>query len=78
MKLVYASQDGAGPSYEIDADRHGSYTIRYEGTVVKRVTALPNYLGRPKWGSRQLEIDAIEDGKNAIEMFKTEQVRPVS
>ncbi|MEJ8840155.1 hypothetical protein [Ramlibacter sp. AN1133] len=67
MKVVYVSQNGAGPSYEIEADRHGSYTIRSGGAVVKRVTALTQYMGRPLWGTRKLELAAIEEAKAAIE-----------
>ena len=67
MKVVYVSQQGAGPSYEIEADRHGSYTIRHEGAVVKRVTAVTHYLDRPLWGSRKLERKAIEEAKALID-----------
>jgi hypothetical protein len=67
MKVVYVSQQGTGPSYEIEADRHGSYTIRRDGTVVKRVTAVTNYFGRPFWGSRKLEQAAIEEAKAVID-----------
>lgn len=67
MKITYVSRGGTGPEYEIDADRHGNYTITLGGKVVKRVTSVTNYLGKPKWGSRKLERDAIEDAKNAID-----------
>jgi hypothetical protein len=67
MKLVYVSMGGSGPAYEIEADRHGSYTIRHEGRVVKRVTAVTRYVGRPRWGSRELELAAVEEAKSAIE-----------
>ena len=67
MKITYASQGGSGPSYEIEADRHGSYTIRHEGRVVKRVTAVSSYVGRPRFGSRKLELAAIEEAKSVIE-----------
>jgi hypothetical protein len=71
MKITYVSKAGTGPAYEIEADRHGNYTITMGGRVVKRVTSISNYLGRPRWGSKKLELDAIEDAKNAIESFKT-------
>jgi hypothetical protein len=71
MKVSYTRQDGAGPTYDIQADRHGNYTITLQGKVVKRVTALSSYLGKPRWGSRQLEADAVEDAKNSIESLKT-------
>lgn len=71
MKITYASNDGAGPTYEIEADRHGNYTVTIGGRVVKRVTSITNYVGKPKWGSKKLEQDAIEDAKLAIETFKT-------
>lgn len=67
MKVEYASQGGSGPVYEIEADRHGSYSIRREGVVVKRVTSLTNYPGRPRWGSRQLELAAIEEAKALVD-----------
>lgn len=67
MNIAYVAQSGNGPTYEIEADRHGSYTIRHEGRVVKRVTSLPRYVGRPRWGSRKLELAAVEEAKAAIE-----------
>jgi hypothetical protein len=67
MKLTYISHGGSGPAYEIEVDRHGSYTIRQDGKVVKRVTSLRQYLGRPRWGSRELELAAIEEAKAVIE-----------
>ena len=67
MKINYASLGGHGPSYEIESDRHGSYTVRYEGRVVKRVTAVSNYVGRPRFGSRKMELAAIEEAKAAID-----------
>lgn len=67
MKIAYASQDGTGPEYEIEADRHGSYTITQAGRVVKRVTAVSNYVGKPRWGSKKLELSAIEDAKSVVE-----------
>jgi len=73
MKEVYVSQNGAGPSYEIEADRHGSYTIRRGGTVVKRVTALTRYVGRPLWGSRKLALAAIEEARAAIEAHHAQE-----
>lgn len=69
MKLTYASSSHPGVEYEIEADRDGNYTIRSNGKVVKRVTALTDYLGKPKWGSKSLEQKAIEDAKRAIDAF---------
>jgi hypothetical protein len=70
MKTEYTGGHGAGPTYDIEADRHGNYTIRLEGKVVKRVSALPQYLGKPRWGSSKLEADAVRDAKLAIEGFR--------
>ncbi|GAB3772224.1 hypothetical protein GCM10028796_42460 [Ramlibacter monticola] len=67
MRVTYVSKGGTGPAYEIEADRHGSYTIRCEGRVVKRVTAVSSYVGRPVWGSKKLQLAAIEEAKAAIE-----------
>lgn len=69
MKIEYATRDGAGPIYEIETDRQGSYTIRQHGKVLKRVTALTNYVGKPRWGSRKLETVAMEEAKAAIDAF---------
>jgi hypothetical protein len=70
MKISYSGNGGAGPSYEIEADRHGNYTIRTGGKVVKRVSSITSYVGKPKWGSKKLEQDAIEDAKAAIDALK--------
>ena len=67
MKVTYTALDGSGPSYEIEADRHGSYTIRCGSRVVKRMTAVTNYFGKPRWGSRKLELAAIDEAKAAID-----------
>jgi hypothetical protein len=67
MKIAYDTVGGHGPTYEIEADRHGNYTIRCEGKVVKRVTSVSSYVGRPRWGSRKLELAAIEEAKAMIE-----------
>lgn len=67
MRLTYTPQSQPGTEFEIEADRHGSYAIRLNGKVIRRVTALPDYLGKPKWGSRRLEAGAIEDAKRDIE-----------
>lgn len=66
MKIAYETNDGSA-AYEIEADRHGSYTIRADGRVVKRVTSVTSYLGRPRWGSRKLERTAIEEAKALID-----------
>jgi hypothetical protein len=68
MKIMYAANEGAGPQYEIETDRQGSYTIRQEGRVVKRVTSVTTYFSRPRWGSRRLELAAIEEAKSLIEV----------
>lgn len=70
MKTEYTGGQGAGPTYDIEADRHGNYTIRLQGKVVKRVSALSSYLDKPRWGSRKLEAEAINDAKLAIESFR--------
>ena len=72
MKVSYTRTKGAGLTYDIEADRHGNYAVLLDGKVVKRVTALSNYLGKPRWGSKQLEVDAIKDAKQSIEELKTD------
>ena len=67
MKIMYAANEGAGPSYEIETDRQGSYTIRHDGRVVKRVTSVTTYFSRPRWGSRKLELAAIDEAKAIID-----------
>jgi hypothetical protein len=71
MKIEYVTQDGVTPPYEIEADRHGNYTVKQAGKVVKRVTAVTNYVGKPRWGSKKLEQMAIEDAKRAVEALRT-------
>ncbi|HMA08963.1 MAG TPA: hypothetical protein VKP68_13915 [Ramlibacter sp.] len=73
MNVSYTRSKGDGLTYDIEADKHGNYTVKLNGKVIKRVTALSNYLGKPRWGSKKLEADAIEDAKKAIEGFKTDE-----
>jgi hypothetical protein len=73
MNIAYASNGGAGPTYEIEADRHGNFTIRCGGRVVRRVTSITNYFGKPRWGSKKLELAAIEDAKALIEAHDRQQ-----
>jgi len=73
MHIAYNRENGPGPTYDIESDRHGNYTIKLEGKVLKRVTVLSRYVGRPRWGSKKLEADAIEDAKQAVESFKTDE-----
>jgi len=70
---MYSPMNGTGPEFEIDADRHGSYTIKLDGKVVRRFTALTNYVGKPRWGSRKLEAEAIEDAKRDADAFAAHQ-----
>lgn len=69
MRLTYTPKDHPESEFEIEADRHGSYAIRFNGKVIRRVTALADYVGKPKWGSRKLETGAIEDAKRDIEAY---------
>ena len=71
MQITYASESWPETTYEIESDRFGNYTIRAAGKVVKRVTSVTAYLGRPKWGSKKLELNAIEDAKAAIARFRS-------
>ena len=71
MRITYVSETWPEITYEIESDRFGSYTIRAEGRVIKRVTAVTDYLDKPKWGSRKLELNAIEDAKAAIGRFRS-------
>lgn len=73
MRIPYTPANGSGVTYEIESDRHGSYTVMLRGKVVKRVTALPDYLDRPRWGSKRLQEEAIHDAKKAIESFNARQ-----
>jgi len=71
MRITYVSNSCPDTAYEIEADRFGNYTIKAAGRLVKRVTSVTNYLGKPKWGSKTLEMNALEDAKTAIEGFKS-------
>lgn len=67
MRIMYTPTNRSGPEFEIEADRHGNYTVKLDGKVVRRVTALTHYLGKPRWGSKKLEADAIEDAKRDVD-----------
>jgi len=71
MRITYVSESWPDTTYEIETDRFGNYTIRADGRVLKRVTSVTEYLGRPKWGSKKLEQNAIEDAKAAIAKFRS-------
>ncbi|GAB3652982.1 hypothetical protein [Ramlibacter alkalitolerans] len=71
MRITYVSESWPETSYEIESDRFGNYTIKAGGRVIKRVTSVTEYLGKPKWGSKKLELSAIDDAKAAIAKFKT-------
>jgi hypothetical protein len=73
MNIMYAANGGAGPTYELEADRQGNYTIRREGKVLKRVSSVTNYVGKPRWGSKKLELAAIEDAKAAIDAYHAQE-----
>jgi hypothetical protein len=73
MKIMYAANGGAGPTYELEADRQGNYSIRREGKVLKRVSSVSSYLGKPRWGSKKLELAAIEDAKAAIDAYHAQE-----
>jgi hypothetical protein len=69
MQVTYVSKAGSGPTYEIESDRHGSYTIRCDGRVLKRVTSVSSYPGKPRWGSRKMEETAVEEAKALIDAY---------
>jgi len=73
MKMMYAANGGAGPTYEVEADRQGNFTIRREGRLLKRVSSVTNYVGKPRWGSRRLELAAIEDARNLIDTYHAQE-----
>lgn len=75
MRVPYTPSTAPDRTFEIESDRHGSYTVMLDGKVVKRVTALANYLGRPRWGSKRLEVDAIKDGKQAVDLILADRAR---
>ena len=71
MRITSVSESWPETTYEIESDRFGNYTIKVEGRVIKHVTSFTEFLGRPKWGSKKLELNAIEDAKAAIAKFKS-------
>ena len=71
MRISHVSATCPDTTYDIESDRFGNYTIRVGGRVIKRVTSVSDYLGKPKWGSTKLELNAIEDAKAAIERFRS-------
>ena len=72
MKITHVSATRPETAYEIEADRHGNYSIRVDGKVIKRVSSLKSYAGKPRWGSKALEQSAIDDARSAIEALATE------
>jgi hypothetical protein len=71
MKVMYTANGGAGPTYEVEADRHGNYTIRLDGAVVKRVTSVTSYMDKPRWGSKKLEQRALDEAKAVIDAHES-------
>ena len=71
--IEYTRQKGRQLTYVIEADKHGNYSVALDRKVVKRLTVPSHYLGKPRWGSKKLEADAIEDAKKAIESMKTDE-----
>jgi hypothetical protein len=71
--IEYTRQKGKKLTYVIDTDKHGNYSVTLDRKVVKRLTVPSNYLGKPRWGTKKLEADAIEDAKKAIEAMKTDE-----
>jgi hypothetical protein len=37
------------------------------------VSSVTNYVGKPRWGSRRLELAAIEDAKNLIDTYHAQE-----
>jgi hypothetical protein len=70
MRITHVTDSSPQITYDIESDRFGSYTIRSEGRVIKRVTSLRTYIDKPRWGSKKLELRAIDDAKAAIAAFK--------
>ena len=71
MRITFVSESWPETTYEIESDRFGNYTIKVEGRVIKRVTSITDYVGKPKWGSKKLELTALEDAKAAISGFRS-------
>jgi hypothetical protein len=71
MRTTYVRENWPDTTFEIETDRFGNYTIRSGGRVIKRVTSLAKYLGRPTWGSKKLELSAVDDAKAAIAAFRS-------
>lgn len=67
MRTTYTSGADATKTYEIEADRHGNYTIWLEGKVVRRKSALTDYPGKSRWGSKKLELAALDDARVVID-----------
>ena len=53
MNSSYTRSTGAGLTYDIEADKHGNYTVKLDGKVIKRVSALASYLGKPQMGQQE-------------------------
>ena len=76
MKITHVSPARPDTAYEIEADRHGNYSIRLDGKVIKRVSSLKSYAGKPRWGSKALELSAIDDARSVIDALGNEADKP--
>jgi hypothetical protein len=69
MKMVYRRTTGLQLVYTIEADRHGTYTVRLGDKIMRAVYAPTDYLGRNRFGSKGKEAEAVKLAKIDIEQL---------
>lgn len=72
VRLEYTRQKGKRLTYEIEATNFGGYTIRLNGKVIKQMH-MGDHFGAPRFGSKRLQAQGIEDAKSAIESLLTDE-----
>jgi hypothetical protein len=68
----YTRKAGKGLTYLIEANRHGRWGVKLDGKVIK-TGGLPDYYGKPRWGSKKLQADAFAAARSAIENLMTDE-----
>jgi hypothetical protein len=59
MKVVYRRTTGLQLVYTIEADRHGTYSIRLGDKLLRHVQAPSDFIGKKRWGSKAQEAALV-------------------
>ncbi len=69
MKATYTRKQGRMLTYEIETDKHGSYTISREGKLLRYVAAPSHAFGRLRYGSKAQAAKAVTLAQSDIELL---------